>query len=108
MSDAVAGSESIDTLYQLAVDDLARQALACGKDEILDLPDDKTLTVTVAGQQVSGWMRHLEWSNSLHHVVFSLTRKTWLGIYRLYLGGIKLDSDSQVSLLINDELAEYD
>ena len=104
----MADSESIDALYQLAVDDLARQALAYSKDKILDLPDDETLIFTIAGQQVSGWMRHVKWSDSLHHVVFSLTRKTWLVVYKLYLGGIKLDSGNQVSLLTNDELADYD
>ncbi|OGX82651.1 hypothetical protein BEN47_04570 [Hymenobacter lapidarius] len=65
-------------------------------------------TVVIAGQQVGGWMRHVKWSDNLHHVVFSLTRKTWVVMYKLYLSGIKLDADGLISLLTNEELADYD
>ena len=104
----MADSKSIDALHQEAVDSLARQALTYSQEKILGLPDDETFSVMIAGQQVSGWMRHVKWSDSLHHVVFSLTRKTWFVMYKLYLAGIRVEADNHVSLLTDEELADYD
>ena len=101
-------SEHIDTLYQQAVDSMAQNALSYSKDEVLGLPDDEIITVAIAGQQVNGWIRHVKWSDGLHHVVFSLTRKTWLVMYKLYLAGIKLESDGRILLLTNEEIVDYD
>ena len=83
----------IDTLYQQAVDDMARKTLNYSENEILDLPDDGTFTVKISGQDVTGWIRHVRLTDGLHHIVFSLTRKTLLVMYKLYLSGIKLDAD---------------
>ena len=100
--------DSIDTLYQQAVDEMAKRALDYGKSEIFDLPDDDIFIIKIAGQEIKGWMRYIRLAGGLHHVIFSLTRKTLLVVYKLYLSGVKVGVDGSVSLLSEEEVAGYD
>ncbi|WP_400192347.1 hypothetical protein [Hymenobacter sp. B81] len=100
---------ALDAQYQHAIDELAHDLLAERAAELRNWPDYGNCTIQVNNRvQDVGWWHYSFQETGQHHIFFKTGRKLWFGFYRPYLSGVKIAADNTVSLLSDEEVAEYD
>ncbi|RYU83829.1 hypothetical protein [Hymenobacter persicinus] len=100
--------ESIDAIYQRAVNAEAQKLLAYSPQNIVGFPDYGSFTAFLAGKEIPVGFWHYCIDKNFHHIFFKAQRKTLVFMHKQYISGIKMSESGIISLLSDTELAEYD
>jgi hypothetical protein len=97
----------LDQIFQDAVDFEVGKLYNSSINEVLNLADYGSIDSMTQRVKINiGWWKY-KFDENLYHVLFKCSRKLFLGFYRNYLSGIKIDNGN-IEYLSAEELGSYD
>lgn len=98
---------TIDILYQNAVEKETERLLKLSVDDVLKIDNYGSIEKDIDGKKIMIGFWHYKFNDNLHHIFFQAERKVFLFLHKKYLSGIKIE-EGKVSKLNSREIGDYD
>jgi hypothetical protein len=99
---------SLDEVFQCAVDDLANQLLKWPAAELLSRPKFGSIEIAIQSRKVKVGFWSYEMSGGQHHIVFKTSRRVFFFLHKTYISGVVFDENSPVRKMNYEELGQHD
>jgi len=98
---------SLDIIYQNAIDKKAENIFSMNMQNIFDLKDYGQYSESIDNKKINiGWWKY-QINKDVIHIVFKTSRRSFLFLHKVYLNGIKITKD-EIKYLTKEEIGEYD
>ena len=99
---------SLDEVFQCAVDDLANQLLKLPAAELLSRPNFGSMEIDVQNRKIEVGFWSYEMSDNQHHIFFKASRRVFLFLHKTYISGVVCDANLRIRKMNLEELGQHD